>query len=75
MDVPNIEHYTQKSGPAHERAEVIERLLKFMGDQRWGYWLGRTKHLTPQDIYRMMRNAEEGKNPHALFNHLLKKSR
>lgn len=36
------------------------------------YWLGRTKHLEPADIYDMISKAKKGRNPQALFNHLLK---
>lgn len=41
--------------------------------QRMKYWLGRTRKLNADQLYRMMRQAKEGKNPPALFNYLLKK--
>jgi hypothetical protein len=41
---------------------------------RMKYWLGRTRKLTPDQLYRMMRQAKEGSNPPALFNYLLKKN-
>jgi hypothetical protein len=40
---------------------------------RMKYWLGRTRNLFPGDIYKLMRQAKEGKNPPALFNYLLKR--
>ena len=39
---------------------------------RMKYWLGRTRKIQPPEIYNMMRQAKDGKNPQALFNYLLK---
>ena len=72
------ELFSKKKGANHERAEMIEQLVVFMGESvsdssRFKYWLGRTRKLKPQEIYALMRKAREGKNPQALFNWLLKK--
>lgn len=61
-----------------ERADVIGQLMAFMGEdihngRRFKYWLGRTKRLSPGEIFGLMkRSREEGKKPRALFNWLLK---
>lgn len=47
--------------------EYAERL-----GRRFKYWLGRTRSLSPDEIFATMRQAKEGKNPGALFNHILK---
>lgn len=66
--------------PNSERADTIEQLMEFMGEQsrtdysrRFRYWLGRTRKCRPADIHTMMGQAKHGRNPHALFNYLLKK--
>lgn len=61
--------------PNSDRAEVVEQLCKFMDNdtKRFKYWLGRTKHLSPAEIYGKMKEAKGGKNPQALFNFILKK--
>lgn len=41
--------------------------------RRFKYWLGRTRRLTPPEIYRLVRAAKDGAKPPALFNFLLKK--
>jgi len=41
--------------------------------RRFRYWLGRTRRLTPPEIYRLVRAAKDGAKPPALFNYLLKK--
>lgn len=65
-----------ETGPNSPRAEQIEKLVKFMGETnaRFKYWTGRTRKLSPEEIYLMMKKAGEGKNPQALFNYLLKQS-
>ena len=78
----------KKRAPNSELAEVIEALMVFMGEpakpavaagasktpygRRFGYWLGKTRRLTPAQIYQLMRRAQDGKNPASLFNFLLK---
>lgn len=77
----------KKRGPQSARAEMIDRVMEFMGEgrqldddqevtnwrnMRFKFWLGRTRHLSPSDMYGMMREASEGKNPRALFNWLIK---
>lgn len=78
-------------GPQSELAEVIENVIVLMepvqqkGEtelefyerikKRFKYWLGRTRHLNPYDIFAMLSQAKGGKNPQALFNYLLKKSK
>lgn len=64
-------------GPNSERADQVDQLMSFMGEnpkdsKRFKYWLGRTRKLHPQEIYRLMREAKDGRNPRALFNYLLK---
>lgn len=64
-------------GPNSARAEQVAELMVFMGEDlrdsvRFKYWLGRTKRLSVDEIYHLRRKAHEGKNPQALFNHLLK---
>lgn len=41
-------------------------------NKRFKYWLGRTRRLSPGQIFGLMKRAGEGKNPQALFNWLLK---
>lgn len=58
-----------------ERANVIEQVIALMGEKdnrRFKYWLGRTRRLSPGDIFGLIKQAGEGKNPPALFNWLLK---
>lgn len=65
----------KQRGPNSARADAVERLCVFMGEDPNGsmkYWLGRTKNLSPSDIHDMMKQANDGKNPRALFNYLLK---
>ena len=65
-----------KPRPApHQRAEMINQLLEFMGEKNFKKWLGLTRHLSPSGIYSLMSQAKEGKKPQALFNYLLKKTR
>lgn len=50
-----------------------EEALKKRIAKRFKYWLGRTRKISPGEIYRLMSTAKaEGKNPQALFNHLIK---
>lgn len=61
-----------------EREEQILAILDLMSEdtKRFRYWLGRTKHLSPNQIYLMLKQAKQGKEtPHILFQWLLKKSR
>jgi hypothetical protein len=62
------------SVPNSPRAEQVQAILDLMGEDtaRFKYWLGRTKHLSPDAIYRMLRQARDGDNPQALFNWLLR---
>ena len=62
----------KKRGANSERAEMIEQLCKFMNDNRFTYWLGRTKKLQPSKIYELMQKAKNGRTPQSLFNWLLK---
>lgn len=59
-----------------ERAEVVAQVVSLMREpndqKRFRYWLGRTKKLPPNEIYQLVRLAKDGRNPAALFNHLLK---
>ena len=65
-----------KPRPApHQRAEMVNQVLEFMGEEHFGKWLGLTKHLDPGGIYSLLRQAREGNNPRALFYYLLKESR
>lgn len=62
-----------------ERADMVGQLMVFMGEdihdgKRFKYWLGRTRKRSPGDLYGMMKRAQEGKNPRALFNYLLKQA-
>ena len=67
----------QRGGVNSERADVIAQLIVFMGEKndRFKYWLGRTRKLTPSRIYQLIRSAKDGNNPPALFNYLLKKEK
>jgi hypothetical protein len=65
----------KRGGVNSERADLVEQLCVLMREDpkaRMKYWLGRTRKLPPAEIYRLMRAAKDGKNPAALFNHLLK---
>lgn len=64
-----------KNGINSERADVVAQLVLFMGhgNERFKYWLGRTRKLTPGEIFGMMKAAREGRRPRALFEFLLKK--
>lgn len=42
-------------------------------NRRFKYWLGRTRRLHPENIDILVKQAKGGKNPAALFNHLLSK--
>lgn len=44
-------------------------------NRRFKYWLGRTRHLTPAQLFRIMKQAKAGKNPQGLFEYLLKGSK
>ncbi len=65
-----------KPKPApHERADMVNQVLEFMGEDNFGKWLGLTKHLSPSGISALLRQAREGNNPPALFYYLLKESK
>jgi len=55
------------------RAEQVQAVCDFMNDNRFAYWLGRTKKLSPDSIYRLLKEAGTGRNPQAFFQFLLKK--
>jgi hypothetical protein len=69
---------SKSSGGANSaRAEAVEALCDFMGDDpttsRFGYWLGRTRQIQPDKLHVMMKRCrKDAKNPQALFNYLLK---
>ena len=66
-------------GVNSERSNAVERLMlevmkeKPTQTRRFQYWLGRTKKMNAQRIHELIGSAKEGRNPGALFNHLLKK--
>lgn len=67
----------KKGKPNSARADAVEQLCLFMGENPAGsmkYWLGRTRHLSPNDILDTIRQAKEGREPKKLFNWLLKQS-
>ncbi len=62
--------------------EQIVSLMELMGEQvennsaRYKFWLGRTRHLSVEQIYLMIKEAKRAKEtPHILFQYLLKKSK
>ena len=82
----------KERAPGSAKAEQIENLMVFMGEppkppqaknasktaygNRFKYWLGRTRHLEPDQIYRMIERAKKfTKNPKALFNKMLGESK
>lgn len=67
----------KKRGATSPKAEIIEQLCKFMGEDntRFAYWCGRTRKLTPSQIYELMQKAKNGNNKPALFNWLLKNNK
>lgn len=72
MDIPVT--FPVKKGPTSFRAEQIQSILDLMGEDssRFMYWLGRTKHLSPDRIYAFLQTAKTFKNPQAGLNYLLK---
>jgi len=58
-----LEQETPGAGKEAKRQRLNKRIK---------YWLGRTRKIPADGIYRLMRQAREGKNPQALFNYLLK---
>lgn len=60
-----------------ERAEQVSLILEMTGEDntRFKYWLGRTRHLSPQGIYLMLKEARNGREPVKLFQWLLNKSK
>lgn len=73
IKVPQVPQKDTPRGPNSARADVVQKVCDFMNDQRFAYWLGRTKTLKPEAIYLLLREAEGGKNKPAFFNFLLKK--
>ena len=57
-----------------EHQEIILKLLAFMNEpeSRYRYWCGRTRGISPQSLYRLMKQAEGGKPKQRLFNWLLR---
>lgn len=66
-----------KKGPTSEHAEMIERVVAFMGETnaRFGYWCGRCRDFSPSQLHGFMKQASEGKNPRALFQWFIKKKK
>ena len=52
--------------------EAINAVMELMGDKRYRYWCGRLHGKTPSQILAMVKQAQEGKNPQALFNWFIK---
>lgn len=67
----------RKFGVTSARAEQIEQLIEFMGEdmKEFPKWCGMTKHLSPGKIHDMMKKANGGYNKRGLFMFLLKKSK
>lgn len=66
----------QEKKPANsQRADMINQVLKFMGEDNFGKWLGLTKHLSPGEIHTMMNQSQEGRNPRELFWWYLRESK
>ncbi len=57
----------------HERQAIVQDVCDLMNDQRWTYWNGRTRRLSPAAIRDLIKEAQTGKNPQSFFNWLLKK--
>lgn len=56
--------------------DAVGRVCDFMQDKRFGYWCGRLKPFTAQEIDSMLSIArQDGKRPAAYFNFLVKKKR
>lgn len=74
--IANILKQPQKAtqAPQSEHQEQLLALLAFMGEDesRYRYWCGRTSGVSPQQLFRLMKQAEGGKPPQKLFNWLLK---
>jgi len=74
MEIPDIEKYTGGK-IVHARQEAVQAVMDFMQDQRYPYWNGRLKKYSPVQIHGFIKEASKGKNPQALFNHLIKKNK
>ncbi len=85
MDLPSPEEYLEKKRKIsieNERQEAIHAVMAFMGEPykketskskvRYKYWNGRLKKYSPKDMHSLIKKAQSGKNPQALFNWLLK---
>lgn len=55
-------------------ASAVERIKK-KRSRLMKVWLGKTRHLEPPQIHAMISAAKKGRNPQALFNHLLTQSK
>ena len=56
--------------------DAVWRVCEFMKDNRFGYWCGRLKTFSAQEIDSMLSIArQDGKKPQAYFNFLVKKKR
>ena len=58
-----LERQTPGAGKEAKRLRLNKRIK---------YWLGRTRKIPAGEIYALMKQAKEGKNPQALFNWLIK---
>ena len=54
----------------------INEVLEFMGEgfDQYSEWCGKLSGRTPGDVYALIKKCKnEGRNPQALFNYLIKK--
>lgn len=58
-----LERKTPGAGKEAKRQRLNKRIK---------YWLGRTRKIPANQIYDLMKQAKDGKNPRALFNWLIK---
>lgn len=78
---PNLtRHATEKELEAlatidHDNTDIRRLWANEVYNRRFRYWLGRTKHLAPNDIRDMVKQARTGKNDQALFEYLLKQTK
>ncbi len=65
----------EKKGPTSEHAEMIERVIAFMGETnaRFPYWCGRCRDFSPSQLHGFLKQASAGKNPRLLFQWFIKK--
>ncbi len=86
MDFKYLSKYINKpvSTPNSPRAEQVQEIMILMGydvldkekkEREFKKILGRTRHLSVEQIYLMIKEAKRAKEtPHILFQYLLKKS-